>query len=180
LDTVSFLSVTFLQLTDTVIELAGRLILDTVGTAKCRTTTFAAEWARSYKDIVEEIKRVAMNPGLSDQAARAHIVELCNQPSDASFPTHAATVRPLPERKRYVHPRNQGNQYRRQIVRSGRSPVPGRPEHVDILAQFVTVLEASDEMGASRGASRLVPSSGPATASLRGPSMSNVRTSQCR
>ena len=95
LDTVSFLRVTLLQLMDTVIELAGRLILDTVGRAKRRATTFAAERTRSYKDIVEEIKQVAMDSALSDQAARARIVELCNRSSDVTFPTHAATVRHL-------------------------------------------------------------------------------------
>ena len=95
LDTVSFLRVTLLQLTDTVIELGGRLILDTVGRAKRRATIFAAERSRSYKNIVEEIKQVAMDPALSDQAARARIVELCNRPSGVTFPSHAATVRHL-------------------------------------------------------------------------------------
>ena len=95
LDTVSFLRVTLLQLTDTVIELAGHLILDTGGRAKRRATTFAAERTRSYKDIVEEIKQVAMDPARSNQAARARIVELCNRPSSVTFPSHAATVRHL-------------------------------------------------------------------------------------
>ena len=95
LDTVCFLKITMMQLNDTVIELAGRLILDTVGSAKRRATTFTAERAHSYKDIVTEIKNVAADPLLSDQAARARIVELCNQPTVASFPTQAATVRHL-------------------------------------------------------------------------------------
>ena len=41
LDTVSFLRVTLLQLTDTVIELAGHLILDTGGRAKRRAITLS-------------------------------------------------------------------------------------------------------------------------------------------
>ena len=95
LDTVCFLKVAVMQLTDTVIELAGRLILDTVGAAKRNATTFTAERAHSYKDIVAEIKQVASDPAVPDQVARARIVELCNQPAGASFPTHAATVRHL-------------------------------------------------------------------------------------
>ena len=95
LDTVCFLKVTMMQLTDTVIELAGRLILNTVGAAKRSATTFTTQRANSYKDVVTQIKQIAADSALSDQAARARIVELCNQPAAISFPTHAATVRHL-------------------------------------------------------------------------------------